>query len=225
MAGVNQNISEELLPERLSVKAVMGGSIFESLASGVTFVLALVGVAEIVPEQMLLWSVIAMGAAFLFEGVGISMRYSKLLAETSKDRWEKAEFGTGVSAEFIGGAVGLVLGIVAFTGFHRAAMLPTALLVYGITLLLSSGLTFRLSALEIEGAEESAKFKAVAREAVSVSALTELLLGIGAGILGIIALMSTTPVPVTIVGMLIVGFAGLVTGTAVTSRMYGLIRR
>ncbi|MDA8432369.1 MAG: hypothetical protein M0Z60_05320 [Nitrospiraceae bacterium] len=103
--------------------------------------------------------------------------------------------------------------------------------MFGLTFMLSSGVTYRLDALEIEGTEEGTQFKKIAHEAVKVSAVLEYVLGVGAVVLGVIALAgiyaSTAAfvVMISLASMLVVGIAGLVTGAAVTSRMISIFRK
>jgi hypothetical protein len=100
---MNSTLTTQPLDEvRKSEKTVLGGSLAEGIASGAAVVLALIGLAGIMPETMLPVAVIVMGAAFLLEGGAISMRFSKLLTETSTSRFDEAELGVGVTSEFLG---------------------------------------------------------------------------------------------------------------------------
>ncbi len=219
------NSSTQTLHEgQESAKTVMVGSVPESLASGSALVLALIGLSGIAPLGMLTVAVLVMGAAFLFEGTAISLRFSNLLAETSKDRLDRAEFGLGITAEFLGGITGVVLGILSVFQISPMILIPLAVIVYGLTLILSSGVTHRLNALEIEGIEESTRFKKISYEATTATALLEFALGMGAVVLGIIALVGLYS-GIGLVGMLVVSAAGLLTGAAVTSRMISLFRK
>jgi hypothetical protein len=231
MATTNQTMPEQVRELRVSAKNVLGGTITESFASGAAIVLTLLGLGGIKPDLMLSIAVIIIGVAFLFEGIAISMRFSKLLSETSKDRLEKAEFGIGLTSEYLGGIVGIILGILSLLGIDPMILVPAAAIVFGLAFILSSGVTYRLDALEIEGTESSTRFKKIAHEAVKVSALLEYVLGSGAIVLGIIGLaglhMATAGfvTVISLVSLLILGIAGLVTGTAVTSRMISLIQK
>ncbi len=207
-----------------SAKTVMVGSIPEGLASGSALVLALIGLSGIAPFGMLTVAVLVMGAAFLFEGAAVSLRFSSLLAETSKDRLDRAEFGLGITAEFLGGITGVVLGILSLFQIAPMVLIPSAVIVYGLTLVLSSGVTHRLNAVEIEGMEESTRFKRIATEATTASALLEFVLGMAAVVIGICALVGLYA-GLSLVGMLVIGAAGLLTGAAITSRMVSLFRK
>lgn len=206
-------------------KTVLGGSLAEGVMSGIALVLTLIGLSGIYPMFMLPIATIAIGAAFLIEGVAISSRFARLLAETSRDRLERAEFSAGLTSQYLGGAAGVVLGILSLLGVYPMVLVPVALIVFGATLLLSSGLTSRLNALETESSDESRRFKRVAHEAMTASAGGELMLGLGGATLGIIALAGILAGTLSLVGMLIISASALVTGAAGTTRMLSLSRR
>jgi hypothetical protein len=185
-------------------------------------VLALLGLSGVRPDYTLPVATIAAGIAFLLEGAAVMMRFSKLLRETSKNRIERAEFGTGLSSEFLGGITGTVLGILALLSYHPLVLVPVSALAYGLTLMLSSGLTARLNSLELEGMEESTRFKRIAHEALSATTGLEFALGVGVIVLGIIALSGTAPMVLSLVAMLAVGISGFLAGAAVTTRMLSI---
>ena len=207
-----------------SAKTVLGGSLAEGIVGGATIVLALIGLSNMYPSYMIPVATIAMGAAFLLEGGAISVRFSKLLSETSKDRLDEAEFGMGLTSEFVGGIAGVVLGILALVGLYPMVLVPVAVLVFGATLMFSSGATVRLDALELEGLEAS-RFKRISHEAVRAAAGVEFLLGLSAVILGIIALVGTVPATLSLVALLITGVSTFVTGAAISTRMLSLFRK
>ena len=218
--------AENLEPVENSVrKTVLGGSIAEGFLSGVALVLTLIGLSGIYAAYMLPIATIAIGAAFLVEGVAISSRFSRLLAETSRDRLERAEFSAGLTSEFLGGAAGVVLGVLSLLGVYTMVLIPVALIVFGVTLLLNSGLTARLNALESEASDESRRFKKIAHEAMTASAGSELMLGIGGVALGIIAISGILVATLSLVGMLIISVSAFATGAAATTRMLSVSRR
>jgi hypothetical protein len=219
-----QVMNEHVLEERRSARTVMGGSLAEGISSMAAIILAIIGLAGFFPMMLPAIATIVMAAAFLLEGGAITMRYSKLLSETSKDRLDAVEFGTGLTSEFLGGVAGGILGILALLGLYPMILVSIAVIVYGATLMLSSGLTMRLNTLAIEGSEETSRFKRIAREATRAAAGVDFLLGLAAIILGIIALTGTLSVTLSLVALLLVGFSGLFTGAAIGTRMASLFR-
>ncbi len=223
---MNSTLTTQPLEEvKKTEKTVLGGSLAEGIASGAAVVLALVALSGIMPETLLPVAVVVMGAAFLLEGGAISMRFSKLLSETSHNRFDEAELGVGVTSEFLGGVAGVVLGILSLLKLSPMVLVPVAVILYGTTLMFSSGMTLRLNALELEGAAESMRFRKIAHEAMTAAAGVDFLLGLATGVLGIIALTGVSTTVLCLVAMLAIGISGFVTGTAVTTRMVSLLRR
>jgi hypothetical protein len=209
--------------KRRNVRTVFGGSVAESVAAGATIVLTLIALSGIMVETILPVAVILMGVAFLLEGGAISTRFSKLLIEAGNDRLDRAELGVGVTSEFVGGATGVIFGILSLTRLSLMTLLPVAVLVYGITLILSSGIAVRLNTLEIEGSSASARFKEIAHVATTAAVGIEFVLGLSAVILGIIALSLPYNYTLTLVAMLLIGISGVISGSAVSARMSSLL--
>ena len=130
-----------------------------------------------------------------------------------------------MTSEFLGGAAGVVLGVLSLLGVYTMVLIPVALIVFGVTLLLNSGLTARLNALESEASDESRRFKKIAHEAMTASAGSELMLGIGGVALGIIAISGILVATLSLVGMLIISVSAFATGAAATTRMLSVSRR
>ncbi len=211
--------------ELKSAKLVLGGSLSEGIAGGAVVVLTLLGLSGIMPAMMLPIAVIVMGAAFLLEGGAVSTRFTKLIAETSKDRLDSAELGVGMTSEFVGGIAGLVLGILSLLKLYPMYLVPVAVIVYGGTLMFSSGVTVRLNAFELEGADQNSRFVRIAHEAMNAAAGVEFLLGLSTVVLGIIALTGIYTVVLSLVALLVAGVTEFITGAAVTSRMLSIFQR
>ncbi len=211
--------------ELKSAKFVLGGSLSEGIAGGAVVVLTLLGLSGIMPATMLPIAVIVMGAAFLLEGGAVSTRFSKLISETGKDRLDSAELGVGMTSEFVGGIAGLVLGILSLLKLYPMYLVPVAVIVYGGTLMFSSGMTVRLNAFELEGAEQNTRFVRIAHEAMNAAAGVEFLLGLSVVVLGIIALTGIYTAVLSLVALLVAGVTEFITGAAVTSRMLSIFQR
>lgn len=225
MATIQETITEKMSEERKSARVVFGGSLAEGIVGGGVIVLALIGLSNIMPSVLLPIAVIAMGAAFLLEGGAVSMRFAKLLGETSRGRLQEAEFGVGVTAEFLGGIAGVVLGVLGLLGVNPTILIPVAVIVFGSALIFGSAVTARLNALEIEDSSESARFGRIAHEAVSAAAGVEFLLGLSAVVLGVIALVGVYTWTLSMIAVLVVGITGFINGAAITARMAGLYRK
>jgi len=209
---------------RQAARNIFGGSLAESIAAGATIVLSLIALSGTLVATLLPIAVLAMGAAFLLEGGSISLRFTRLLAEASEEDIEKADFGIGVTSEFLGGVTGIVLGILAILKLAPMILIPVAVLVFGATLILSSRMMVRLNSLELEGFTENNRVRKIAYEITAAAAGVEFLLGISAVILGIIALTGTATATLSLVAVLIVAISGFVTGAAASARMANIYK-
>ncbi len=223
--ATTETYPEAIRHEMAAAKVVRGGSMVGSIAGAVTIILAILGLGSIMPELMVPLAVIALGAAFLFEGGTIAARFSDFLTETSKARRDVPKLGTGVTIEVVGGVVGAILGILAILKVLPAVLTPVAVLVYGITLVFGSGVATWFDSLLTARSGEHEEYGKTAHDAVIVSAGVQLILGLTGIILGILALVGISPSLLSLSAVLCVGFAALVTGSAISARMSGIMLR
>ena len=214
-------------PEReKTIKVVAGGSITEAICGAAVVVLAIIGLASTgsLVGYMASVATIAFGVALLAQGGAIAARWSKLLRETMPSEWgTRTEIGGGMGAEFLAGGAGVVLGILGLLGIATATLIPIAIIVFGGALLLGSGATVELGNISADGPQE--RFADLSRQATAASSGAQVLLGIAAIVLGIIALVGIDPVVVTLVALLVLGASVLFTGTAASGRMASVMRR
>jgi ABC-type Na+ efflux pump permease subunit len=121
-----------------------------------------------------------------------------------------------MSAEFLGGAAGTVLGILALLGVASVTLTSIAVIVYGAALLFGSGARARMSTLPVEEGPPSAAHQVV-REAAWASSGPRLLVGVGAAVLGILALVGFAPSILILSALLTVGAALALSGAAFTT--------
>jgi hypothetical protein len=186
----------------------------------------IVGLSNVAPELLAAIACMAVGVASAFEGGAISARYSTLIgmAEgyTSTDasaRW------VGMTILFLAGAVGIALGILSLLGIAPMILIPVAAIVLGSAMILDSGANTRLSILEMRHSEEFNCRENIIKETAYASAGIELLVGIGSVVLGIVALNGVYPLVLSLVAMLSIGAANLMTGAMIGGRMSSIFRR
>ncbi len=216
---------ESLRREMTAARVVRGGSAVSGIAGAIAVLLAILGLSNIMPELMLPLAVIALGASFLFEGGTIAARFSDFLTETSRSRRDVPKLGTGVTLEVAGGVVGAILGILAILKVLPFILTPVAILVYGITLVFGSGVTAWFDELLTTRSGEHAVYGWTAHDAVVVSAGVQIILGLTGIVLGILSLVGISPLVLSLSAELCIGFAALVTGTAISARMSGIMLR
>ena len=180
--------------ERVTAKLILGGALAETITAVGTLVLAIIGLAGFMPMVMLSIATIGLGISFLFEGGAVASRLSDLLSEITEGRIDIAELGGGLSAEFIGGLGGIALGILALVSVLPLTLTAIAVIVFGGALLLGAGVKVRINHLFL-GNEEHHMAREVARQAVMASSGVQILVGLGAIVLGIPAVTSYTASP------------------------------
>ncbi|KYF47762.1 hypothetical protein BE08_32050 [Sorangium cellulosum] len=223
-----------------SPRVLLGGSLAEVVCGAATVVLAilaltgtlqgyLIPIATIVLGVALLahGSAVAarvLGVALLAHGSAVAARLRDISAGTGAAGWDsRAELGGGTGAELIGGAAGVVLGILALVGIAPTVLLPVAVIVFGGALLLGGGVTADLGTIEAPGAHE--RLGEMSRHASVAASGLQTLVGAGAVVLGILALVGIDPVVLTLVGLLALGSAVVLSGTTVSGRMASILRR
>jgi uncharacterized membrane protein HdeD (DUF308 family) len=96
-------------------------------------------------------------------------------------------------------------------------------IVFGGALLLGSAASADLGTMGTS--EAYGRFAHISRQATAATSGAQVLIGIAAIVLGIIALVGVEPVPVTLVALLVLGASVLFSGTALSSRMAHLLHR
>jgi len=218
---------EERIPgqESKTVKYVSSGSISEGIVGAAAIVLGILGLVGIYPAILVSIATIAIGASFLISGSAIASRFSNLARLAAEGTGGAADFGMGMSAEFLGGISGIALGILALLGIVPGVLIPAAVIVFGGTLVFSSGLSSRLNALELEYGHGSEFAREVARESGSATSSLKLLIGLGVITLGILSLIGIAPVILTLVSVLAIGLSEFLAGTAISLRLLSSVKR
>jgi hypothetical protein len=192
------------------------GSGAEAVAGAGALVLAILGLAGMLPMILASIAVIAAGAAFLFQGAAVAARHRRLALEAGGG---EVEIEAGMSAEILGGLAGITLGILALIGIATIPLLAISAIVFGGTLLFGSPAIYRASRAE----HEAVVLDVIARETAAGAAGAQALVGVGAITLGILALIGLVPHTLVLVAVLSVGSAALLSGGALTSKMVGLL--
>ncbi len=206
-----------------TARLVEGGSLAESIAGAAGIVLAIIGLANVLPQILLPIATIALGAGLVAEGGVIAARFSNLLAATGKEQYQTMELGMGLTSEVVGGIAGIVLGILALIKVAPFVLLPIAAIVYGATLLFGTGINSRLNNMQIAQSGENEQFREVAREAVSASSGVQMFLGLGSITLGILGVIGINPLTLCLAALLCVGVSDLISGSALAAKMMSAV--
>jgi hypothetical protein len=225
MPDVTTVSEEHLREERHTVESILGGTVSGGVIAIAGIVLAIIGLAGVEPRWLLSAATIAVGVSFLLEGASIATRLSDLLEEATEGRVQMAELGTGVTAETLAGAAGIALGILAALNVVPLVLLPVAAIVFGAAAVLGAGTNVGINDLVTVHHEEHARARRVIRQAVFATTGLQVLVGLGAVTLGIIALAGQYPLTLTLVAMLGISGAFLLSNSAVAGRMVSVLRR
>ncbi|MCL5278824.1 MAG: hypothetical protein M1376_02825 [Planctomycetes bacterium] len=217
---------EHLQEERHTVETILGGSLGGGVIAIAGIVLSIIGLSltGIEARWLLAVATIAVGISFLIEGSAIAARLSDILHEETQGRVKMAELGTGVTAETLTGIAGITLGILGALNVVPSILLPIAAIVYGAGALLGSGTNLGINKMIAMHREETARARLVIRQAVFATTGLQLIAGLGAIALGIIALAGVFPLTLTLVAMLAVAAAFLLSNVALVGRMTALLR-
>lgn len=203
-------------------RAGIGGASTEVITGAAAVVLAILGLANIAPELMLTIATIALGASLVLDGAAVGAEYSRILSSSGNGAIQNAELGGGISIQVGGGVAAVVLGVLALVGVNPPVLMAIAAIVLGATAVFSSTVSTRLNSLKIETSGDHEFAKRVARDALTSATGMEVLVGLAAIVLGIMALVGLAPQTLTLVAMLALGASILLTGTAVIGKLLSM---
>jgi hypothetical protein len=201
-----------------------GGSAAEAIGGAAAVVLSIIGLAGGLPRAMMSIATIVLGGAILLDSAGITARYERLVRDTwgGEARVTKAEVGTGLSGESLAGIAGIVLGILALLGYVPEPLCAIALIGFGGGMTLASMARRRFHATSVahygSGASQTA-MRALS-EATTVGAGGDFLIGTGAVVLGILALLGLYPSTLVLIGFLGVGGALMLGGRVLGTKAF-----
>jgi hypothetical protein len=204
------------------MEVLAGGSFGEAIAGLATVVLAIIGLAGGLPVYMAAIATIVIGVGLVLEGGALAARFTNALG-TAQTR---IDLSGGMSAEVLGGFTGIILGILSLVGLVPLILTAVSAIVFGAVLVLSCRTASRLNTAVIDGMTGMRETsRAVARELVNGAAGMQALIGLAGVILGILAVVGVARLDLTLVALLVLGVAVVLTGTAVGSRMLSMFNR
>jgi hypothetical protein len=181
-------------------------------------VLAIVGLAGVHSEMMVSIATIIFGVALLIEGGTVLTEYAHIIFPAGRTAAIGNEFsGGGISAVFTAGVAGIVLGILALVGIHPAALTGIAAIAFGSALVFSSNAVWHLRMLKQSAAparEWRSGSEVLAAEMAYGSTGMQVLAGIAAIVLGILALIVTGSGVLTLTALIVLGTTIVLTGSA-----------
>ena len=206
-----------------SGEAATYGGFVDALGGIAAIVLAIIGLSGVHPEVLVSIATIVFGAALLIQG-------GTMLSEFATDvtaEGSSAMSGGGLSALFLVGVAGIVLGVLALLGVHAAMLTSVAVIAFGGALAISSSavwqlLTSRSVAMQFQS--RTPMLRLIASEVAAGSAVVQAMGGLAVIVLGILAVSGAFTVPLTLVALLVSGASILLTGGTLSGTMVGFMR-
>ena len=198
---------------RQSITVVAGGSIAQAATAAGAAVLAIIGLVGTRTFLMMSVATIALGVAFLLREGGLvsqSLRSSHL---SGTESIVGQALSRGVTASTIAGIAGVTLGILALVDIDPTILVPAAVVVFGGALLFDHQAGNAFWPFQSQGIETPSNV--VANSTVG----GELLVGVGAATMGILALVGTAPVTLSLVALLALGVSNFLVGSAFGTKL------
>lgn len=194
------------------------GPLTEGAAGIAVIVLAILALAAVSAAVLTAIATIVVGVGLFIEAMNTGIEYSRASSAAqsgSEAGGEIAQLGADVSVELLAGIVGVVLGILALIGAATAmSLLPAALIVFGGGLILAGMSATRVG--RVSAAETAASPAVTWRSDLAPSRGIQVLIGVAAVVLGILAYVLPTGGVLLVVGLLAVGVALLATSANFT---------
>lgn len=215
----------EVIPNRKAGLGVMAtGTTIETITGVAAIVLTAIGLFQVNPELLLTIAILVVGAGLFFRGAAIAAEYTRLLHQNGEHNPAAASMTGGASAELVAGAVGIVLGFLVLFSITPPVLAPVALIVLSLGLLINSITNMRISRFRIAMSGLTEPTREASINAAWADASTQMLISIGALVLGSLALLGFTPLELTLVGMLALGTTEMLAGGVLTKRAISMFR-
>jgi hypothetical protein len=220
-----ENIMSMTYAELSSTEAPAYGGLADAIGGIATAVLAIVALTGFASTTMAAIATVVFGAALLIQGGTILSEYAHLVfpAEQPLER----SGGGGLSALFLVGVAGIVLGVLALLGIATTPLTAIATIAFGGALVMSSNSVRQLYLLQAATQKTSASHsgsKLLAGTMASGSAGVQVLAGLAAIVLGILSIAGTSAVHLIPVALLVLGVTIILTGSTLSGLVLSLMR-
>ena len=210
-------------------EAATYGGLGDAIGGVATIVLAIIALSGVSQPMLGAVATIVFGAALLIQGGTMLSEYTKLIFPPGAiDPAEEVMGGGGLSALFLVGSAGIVLGVLALLNIDPQTLVTVAVIAFGGAMVLSSNSVWHLyrakQALHRLGTTRMhSGGDILAGEIGSGSAVLQCLAGLAAIVLGILAVTGTNPMVLTLVGLLVLGATVLLTGSTLSGAVMGFM--
>jgi len=204
--------------QKIALETISSGTATEAIGGAAAIVLTILGLSNIAPVYMLSIATIAVGVGLLFQGSAIAAEYSDLISKVGGEELHSMNLGDGLSIEITAGGIGIGLGILSLVFVVPQILTPIAGIVLGCGIALSSRTISRLNDLKIMTSDANDTAQKIAREAVNAASGAQVIVGLGAITLGILSLTGVSPMILTMIALLSLGFSTLLSGLSTSGK-------
>jgi hypothetical protein len=209
------------------IRSVSGASITEAIAGIVAIVLTILGLAHVAPMLLVAIATIAVGVALFVRGGNLASEIAHVLSQAGDRGPPITELGGGSSwaIEFLAGAAGIVLGILALLRIAPTDLIAIACVAFGAALVLTSNAACQVNVIKLlsQGLSEPAQRMAVG--VLSGSVGIQAVAGLQAIVLGILALADFNSLVLVLIALLALGSFIFVNGSALGGTVLAVFRR
>lgn len=206
--------------EHAMVHEAESASATESITGAVAVVLAILGLIGVLPALFASVATIAVGVALVVAGSAVAAHYANALAGDDLV-YVRHQGERGMRMEALAALGGIVLGILALIGVSTITLLSVAAIVLGGALLMVSSAASRVEALVRARLARGTATETREHTPYAASG-SDLLVGVGAVVLGILGLGGHDPLTLALIAMLAVGAAVLLNGSTLAARFFGM---
>jgi hypothetical protein len=202
------------------------GGLADAIGGIATIILAIIALAGVQPTTILPIAVIVFGATLLIQGGTLVSEYESIMfpAGGAAASPEQSSLG-GLSTLFLVGVAGIVLGILALLGIAPETLIAISVIAFGAALLLSSNSVRHLAMMQTSRSDAPGTgAELLSGEMASGSASVQVLAGLAAIVLGILAIAGVNPRILLLAALIVLGSAIILTGSALTGLIVGFMR-
>jgi hypothetical protein len=215
---------------RTTLGATSGGTALESFGGIAVAVLAILALVGVIPATLTMIAGIVFGVSLLIAGIAVAGAWSRFGSYAVSTNGDSLELGGGAGVEMLVGIATIALGVLSLVGVAPAVLLPVLVITGGAGLILAAGTTQRLNDVHLmyEGHDDRARH--VAHASMTGASVAQVLGGVAAVVLGILALVAAPRAnamgfgSLDQVGMLVLGVTLAFAGGALTGKMGRMYR-
>jgi hypothetical protein len=190
-------------------------SLPELVATLAVIVLTILGLAGVAPAFLVAIATIVFGIGFLLYGGTMVSQTVRLLARVGGADGT-AGLASGWSVVLLAGVAGIVLGILALLDVSSVQLVAIAVIAFGVGLLISSSAAMRLRVISGPGGSADPVMERLVRDAAVDAAGLQAMAGLGAIVLGILALSGFAPTTLELIALLGLGCLASVASASVS---------